>query len=269
MYGEPVAYDRLPAMVRQQRDILKAFLRSHPFWWTRLEHLHQVLTLRRAVHTAWCIATLESQVGLSRPHRHEQPLAQSYRRVFGRHAGPAMEPKYVMSMSVNPRLRAHVTLDQLRRRHLAPVGILSRDYVFNLMAWQFSGAPFTFPLLTISSLRTLLINTRHTSPYRDVIEYVLLGCLYDDNLQPLLTFYNVVLSHARVPALHHGDFAVLPKKAPHGIVGNGRPLGNLSVLWKVLSMHLSSTLQTFLCTQGRLSCAQFAMWAHTSVAGGA
>ena len=67
MYGEPVAYDRLPAMVRQQQESLSAFLLSHPFWWTRLEHLHQVLTLRRAVHTAWCITTLESKLGLSRP----------------------------------------------------------------------------------------------------------------------------------------------------------------------------------------------------------
>ena len=24
-----------------------------------------------AVHTAWCITTLDSQLGLSRPHRHE------------------------------------------------------------------------------------------------------------------------------------------------------------------------------------------------------
>ena len=114
VYGELVAYDRLLAMVRQQQDSLKAFLLSHPFWWTRLEHLHQVLTLRRAVHTARCIATLESQLGLGRPHRHEQPSARSYRRVFGRQVGPSMEPKYVVSMSVNPRLRAHVTLDQLR-----------------------------------------------------------------------------------------------------------------------------------------------------------
>ena len=106
----------------------------------------------------------------------------------------------------------------------------------------------------------------HTSPYRDLIEYVLLRRLSDDNLQPLLTFYNVVLLGARVPALHHGDFALLPKKAPHGIVGNGRPLGNLSVLWKILSMHLASTLQAFLCARGRVSHAQFAMWPHTSVA---
>ena len=134
------------------------------------------------------------------------------------------------------------------------------------MAWQLSGAPFTFPLLTVSSLWTLLNNTPHTSPYRDQIEYALLSRLPDDNLQPLLTFYNAVVSGARVPALHHGDFALLLKKAPHGIVGNGRPLSNLLVLWKVLYMHVASTLQTFICTHGRLSCAQFAIWAHTFVA---
>ena len=181
-------------MVRQQQESLKAFLLSHPFWWTRLEHLHQVLTLRCAIYTAWYITTLQSKLGLSRPHHHELPSARSYRRIFGRQLGPSMEPKYVVSMSVNTRLRAHVTLDQWRQRHLALVGSLCRDFVSNLMAWQLSGAPFTFPLLTVSSLRNLLNNTPHTSPYRNLIEYVLLGRLSDDNLQPLLTFYNVVLS---------------------------------------------------------------------------
>ena len=78
VYGEPVAYDRLPAMVWQQEESLRAFLLSHPSWWTRLDHLHCVLTLWRAVHTTWCITTLESQLGLSRPHLHEQPSARSY-----------------------------------------------------------------------------------------------------------------------------------------------------------------------------------------------
>ena len=35
-----------------------------------------------------------------------------------------------MGMFVNPRLKAHVTLDQLRKHHLALVGSLSRDYGF-------------------------------------------------------------------------------------------------------------------------------------------
>ena len=170
-----------------------------------------ISALRRAVHTAWCITTLESQLGSSRPHRHEQPSAQSYRRVFGRQLGPSMEPKYVVRMSVNPRLKAHVTLEQLCQRHLTPIGSLS---------------PFTFPLLIVALLRDLLNITPHTSPYRDLIVYVLLRGLSDDNLQPLLAFYNAVLSGARVLALHHGDFALLPKKVTHGIVGNNRPLSN-------------------------------------------
>ena len=86
-----------------------------------------------------------------------------------------------------------MTLDQLRQRHLAPVGGLSSDYVFNLMAWQLSGAPFTFPLLTVSSLRTLLSSTPKTSLSWDPMEYVLVGRLSADNLQPLLTFYNAIL----------------------------------------------------------------------------
>ena len=148
-----------------------------------------------------------------------------------------MEPKYVVGMSDNPRLRAHVILDHLRQRHLTPVGSLSRDYVPNLMASQPSYTPFTFPLLTVALERNLVNATPHTSPYRDPIEYVLLCCLSDDNLQPLLTFYNIVFSGARVPSLHHEDFALLPKKVPHGIVGNGGPFSNPFVLWKSLSMQ--------------------------------
>ena len=81
----------------------------------------------------------------------------------------------------------------------------------------------------------------------------------------MLTFYNALLSGARVPALHHRDFAVLPKKVHHGIVGNSKVLRNLSVLWKVLFIHLASTLQAFLRTHRPVSRAQFAMWPRTSV----
>ena len=63
-YGELVAYDRLRAMVQQQLDSLKAFNGCHPFGWTCLEQLHQVLALRLAIHTNWCITTLEAQLRL-------------------------------------------------------------------------------------------------------------------------------------------------------------------------------------------------------------
>ena len=152
-----------------------------------------MLILWRAVHIASSITTLESQLGLKRPHRREQPLARSYRRVFGRQLGRSSEPKYVVSMSVNPRLTALVTLDQLRQRHLVPVGNVSRDYASKLMAWQPTSTPFTFPLLTVSSVRNMLNNTPHTPASRDLMEYVLLGRMSDDDLQQLLTFYNVVL----------------------------------------------------------------------------
>ena len=113
VYVEPVAYNRLPAMVRQKQESFRAFLLSQPFWWNRLEHLHRGLTLWRAVHTAWCITTLESQLGLSRHNRHKQPSARSYRRVLGRELGPSMEPKYVVGMSMNLCRRAPMTLHQL------------------------------------------------------------------------------------------------------------------------------------------------------------
>ena len=48
-------------------------------------------------------------------------------------------------------------------------------------------------------------------------------------------------------------------------MGNGTPLSNLSILLKVLSMHLTSTLQSFLCAHRCISHTHFAMWPHTFV----
>ena len=143
--------------------------------------------------------------------------------------------------SLHPKIRAASSLihsfsfpNIISPQEIGPLlEFFSRDIVCDLMAWQPPGTPFTFPSLTISLLRDVLHDTPHTSPYWDLIEYVLLRRLSHGSLQPLLAFYNVVLLDTRVPALHHGDITLLPKKVPHGIVGNGRPLSRLSFLWKV------------------------------------
>ena len=264
-YGEPVAYDRIPVLVRLQQEHLSTYLRGHPTWWTKLEHLHQVLTLRRAVHTAWYITNLASQLGLVRTTRHDHPSTKAYRRIFKGSFSPSVEPKYAVHLSVCPRLRAHVTLDQLCQRHLAPLSSLSVPYIRNMMGWAHLSDSFRFPLLTVPAIRLILDQTPHTTPFRDLVEYVLLRRLSDANLVVPVSFYNLLLQGARVPGMHHGDFTLLPKKQPNGIVGNGRPLSNLSVLWKVLSMHLAGHLQKFLCAQLRISREQFAMWERTSV----
>ena len=60
-------------------------------------------------------------------------------------------------------------------------------------------------------------------------------------------------------------FTLLPKKSPHGVVANGRPLSNLSVIWKLFSMVITKALQTCLTDHDRMSRTQMAMQCSTSV----
>ena len=81
----------------------------------------------------------------------------------------------------------------------------------------------------------------------------------------LATFYNRLFLGCKVETLHFGDFTLLPKKSPHGVVANGRPLSNLSVIWKLFSMVITKVLQTWLTDHNRMSRAQMAMQCSTSV----
>ena len=49
------------------------------------------------------------------------------------------------------------------------------------------------------------------------------------------------------------------------MVANGRPLSNLSVIWKLFSTVVTKALQTWLTDHGRISCTQMAMQCSTSV----
>ena len=83
----------------------------------------------------------------------------------------------------------------------------------------------------------------------------------------LVNFYNLLLSGCKVEALHFGDFFgdLLPKKRPHGVVVNGRPLSNLSVPWKLFSMVITKALQSWLVCHGRISRTGMAVQRSTSV----
>ena len=64
---------------------------------------------------------------------------------------------------------------------------------------------------------------------------------------------------------HFGEFTLLPKKRPHGVAANRRPLSNLSVIWKLFPMVVTKALQAWLTDHGRISCTQMAMQRSTSI----
>ena len=74
----------------------------------------------------------------------------------------------------------------------------------------------------------------------------MVSLLNDEHMSILANFYNRLLLGCKVETLHFGDFTLLPKKSPHGVVANGRPLSNLSVIWKLFSMVITKALQTWL-----------------------
>ena len=76
---------------------------------------------------------------------------------------------------------------------------------------------------------------------------------------------NKVLSGGGGEALLHGDFTILPKKEPHGVVCNGRPLTNRNALWKIVAILAKDQLSECACARGMVPLGQFAMWSRTSV----
>ena len=93
----------------------------------------------------------------------------------------------------------------------------------------------------------------------------MVSLLNDEHMSILANFYNRLSLGCEVETLHFGDFTLLPKKSPHGVVANGRPLSNFSVIWKLFSMVITKALQTWLTDHDRISRTQMAMRRSTSV----
>ena len=134
--------------------------------------------------------------------------------------------------------------DQLRQRHLRPLTHLTPTQVLPIMGRKPPCAPFHIPLVCLSALHVALSDTSRTTPYCDLIEYPIISLLNDGHLFILTNFYSCLLSSYKVDTFHFGDFTLLPKKSPHGLVANGRPVSNLSVISKLFSVVVTKTLQT-------------------------
>ena len=134
------------------------------------------------------------------------------------------------------------------------------------MQWETVDTPFHIHSVPLPALRAALSDASGTTPYLDIIEYPMNALLNDEHSSILAHFYDLLLSGHKVEALHLGDFTLLPKKSPRGVVVNGCPLSNLPVLWKLFFMVITQALQIWLVQHGRISCIQMAgRWPTSTV----
>ena len=87
----------------------------------------------------------------------------------------------------------------------------------------------------------------------------------DNGLNIVCEIVNRYKKGKHVEALAHGDLHLLPKKPPHGIGVNDRPLTNLVLLRKVVGLVVKEKEQPWLREHGLLSPCQFALWPGMSV----
>ena len=87
----------------------------------------------------------------------------------------------------------------------------------------------------------------------------------DDGLDIVCEIFNRFMRGEHLEALAHGDLHLLPKKPPHIIGANDRPLTNLVLLFKVVGLVVKEEEQLWLRGRGVLPPSQFALWPGISV----
>ena len=159
--------------------------------------------------------------------------------------------------------QAAVALDQLRQRHLPPLEALSLARVQAITGWTSAplGSP---PVATIANRRAIVHRAAATGPFHDVLDYRLFGQLEDAQLALVTELINDIFNGSPVPQAHSADFINLPKKLPHGLIANGRPLTNLAMVWKLTAALLKDRCQPRMVASGILPPHQLGMSPHCS-----
>ena len=254
-------------MVVTQQRALSNFLLKNLHWWSELRHVITFLQPREQVHSAWRVIGRERQLGVI-PLRQASapPFGSSYRVLYRKPYLQAFDPKYVISVSAPPPPFARgycfgpITSASFETPHPLNAGTGASHYGVGT-----AGRAFPYSLVSLSALRAALSDTSRTTPYRDLIEYPTVSLPNNEHMSILANFYNRLLSGRKVENLPFGGFTLLPKKSPHGLVVNGRPLSNLSVIWKLFSMVITKALHTWMTDYNHISRTRMAMQCSTSV----
>ena len=103
VFGPPGSVSSTPSVVITQQRALSNFFLKTPCWWATLRHVATFLQLREQIHSAWRVIGLERQLGVvPLPRALEPPSGSSYRVIYRKPYSQALDPKYVISVSIPP-----------------------------------------------------------------------------------------------------------------------------------------------------------------------
>ena len=111
----------------------------------------------------------------------------------------------------------------------------------------------------------MLQRTGNAAPARDRLQHWMVREMDDDGLDIVCEIVNRYMRGESLEALAHRGLHLLPKKPPHSIEANDRPLTNLVLLHKVVGLMVKEEEQPWLRGHGFLPPSQFALWPGTSV----
>ena len=179
-----------------------------------------------------------------------RPSRGAFRHLYGPVCTPLVQPRFCDHVDVAPGTRAKVALDQVPHRHPKMLRELTLGDIRALTGWVTPAQPLVLP--------TVL-------PAGDEVQYWMLREMDDDDLAIVCEVINRSMRGEQLEALSHGDLQLLPKKPPHGIGANERPLSNLVLLRKVVGLVVKEEEQPWLWEHGFLPPRQFALWPGTSI----
>ena len=194
-----------------------------------------------------------------------RPSRGAFRCLYRPARMPPVQPPFSAHVDVAPWARAKVALDQVRHYYQKTLRELTPADVRAITGWVTPAQPLDLPTATAPHLRRILQRTCNTAPARDRLQYWMLREMDGDSLAIVCQVVNRYMRGEHPEALAHGDLHLLPKKPPHGIGANDRPLTNLVLLRKVVGVVVKEGEQPWLREHGFLPPSQFALWPGTSV----
>ena len=216
---------------------LRAHAKRCPRWWESLDTLKERLDLRHDLAAAWEVGNLQRYLAhLPEVAPFTGPSRGALRCLCRRAGTPPVQPRFSAHVDMAPRARGKVALDQVRQRHQKTLMELTPADVRAITGWVTPTQALGFRPAMALHLRRILQRTGNTATARDRLQYWMLRETDDDSLAVVCEVVNRYMRGEHLEVLAHGDLHLLPKKPPHGIGANDRPLTNLVLLRKVVRL---------------------------------